>query len=194
MRRVLPLLLLAPALLVLPAAAQAAGGKPGPRKACAERGHTAAASRVARVFEVNRDDYRTLYGCLRADGRRRVLVSWYSCECSVGDDPAPGVELHAGRFVALTHYPSCGPFPCEATTTYTLRNLRSRREVAPQGDVWQVVTGPGFFAYDDGRVVRVRGGREEVLDAAPGIEHFSLAVAGLRVYWMRDGAPRSVAG
>jgi hypothetical protein len=111
----------------------------------------------------------------------------------VGDDPAPGVELLAGRFVSLTHYPSCGPFPCETPTTYSLRNVRSGREVAPQGHVRQVVTGPGFFAYEDGRVVIVRGEAEHVADAGPGIEHFSLAVAGRRLYWMRDGVPRSVA-
>jgi hypothetical protein len=95
--------------------------------------------------------------------------------------------------VVLTHYPSCGPFPCETPTTYTLRNLRSKREVSPQGDVSQVVTGPGFFAYEDGRVVIVRGGGEQVADPGPGVEPFSLAVAGRRVYWMRDGVPRSVA-
>jgi hypothetical protein len=194
MRRVLSVLLLVPLLLLLPAAAHAAGGgKPGARTICAKRGHTVEASRVARVFEVDRGGDRTLYGCLRADGRRRALASWYSCECSVGDDPAPGVELHAGRFVALTHYPSCGPFPCEAPTTYELRDLRSGRRVAPVADVWQVVTGPGFFAYEDGRVVIVRGGSEQVADPGPGIERFSLAVAGTRLYWMRDGAPYSVA-
>ena len=189
MRRTLLLTILL--VLAVPAAADAATKQ---ERICAKRGATVARSATARVFEVNRSDQRTLYACLRRGGGLQALASWFSCECSVADEPAPAAELLAGHFVAVTHYPSCGPFPCEATTTYTLRNLRSRREVAPQGDVWQVVTGPGFFAYDDGRVVRVRGGREEVLDAAPGIEHFSLAVAGLRVYWMRDGAPQSVAG
>lgn len=32
-----------------------------------------------------------------------------------------------------------------------------------------------------------------VLDAGPGDEQFSLAVAGRRLYWMRDGLPRSAA-
>jgi hypothetical protein len=185
-RAILLTLLLA---LVLPAAA---GADPKQERICAKRGDTVARSATARVFEVNRDDEHTLYGCLRRGGRLQALASWFSCECSVGDDPAPGVDLLAGRFVALTHYPSCGPFPCETPTTYTLRNLRSGREVAPQGDVWQVVTGPGFFAYEDGRVVVVRRGVERVVDAGPGIEHFSLAAAGRRLYWMRDGVPQSV--
>jgi hypothetical protein len=187
MRRVLPLLLL---LLLMPATADAATQQ---ERACAERGTTVERSPVARVFEVDRDGDRTLYGCLRRGGRLQVLASWFSCDCSIGDDPAPGVDLLAGHFVALTRSPSCGPFPCEAKTTYTLRNLRSRRAVSPQGAVRQVVKGPGFFAYDDGRVVRVRGGREDVLDAGPGIEPSSLAVAGRRLYWMRDGAPRTAA-
>jgi hypothetical protein len=188
-RAILPTLLLALAL-ALPATADAATKQ---ERICAKRGDTVARSATARVFEVNRSDEHTLYACLRRGGKLQPLASWFSCECSVGDDPAPAAELLAGHFVAVTHYPSCGPFPCEATTTYTLRNLRSRRDIAPQDDVWQVVTGPGFFAYEDGRVVRVRGGEERVVDAGPGIEHFSLAVAGRRLYWMRDGVPQSVA-
>jgi len=42
-------------------------------------------------------------------------------------------------------------------------------------------------------VVIVRRGTEQVADAGPGVEHFSLAVAGRRLYWTRDGVPRSVA-
>jgi hypothetical protein len=187
MRRALPLLLL---LLLVPATADAATKR---ERTCAQRGATVERSATARVFEVNRDDTHVLYGCLRAGGRLQELASWYSCDCSVGDDVAPGVELLAGHFVVITNYPSCGPFPCETPTTYTLRNLRSRRDFAPQDDVWQVVTGAGFFAYEDGRVVVVRGGVEQVIDAGPGIEHFSLATAGGRLYWMRDGLPQSVA-
>jgi hypothetical protein len=188
MRRVIFLTLLL--ALAAPATADAATKR---ERICAKRGATVARSAAARVFEVNRADYRTLYGCLRRGGKLQPLAAWYSCECSVGDEIAPDAKLLAGHFVALTHYPSCGPFPCEAPVTYRLRNLRSQRTVAPQGAVWQVVTGRGFFAYEDGRVVQVRGGEERVVDAGPGIEHFSLATAGRRLYWMRDGAPQSVA-
>jgi hypothetical protein len=192
MRRALLLLLLLLVLLSLtiPAAADAATKQ---ERICAKRGVTVERSAAARVFEVDRSDEHTLYACLRKGGRLRSLASWFSCECSVGDDPAPGVDLLAGRFVAVTHHPSCGPFPCEMPTTYSLHNLRSGRDFAPRGDVSQVVTGPGFFAYEDGRVVVVRGGAEQVADAGPGIERFSLAVAGTRLYWMRGGLPQSVA-
>jgi len=184
---------LALALILCAGAAQPAGaaGKRERERICAKRGATAASSATARVFEVDRDGDHTLYGCLRAGGRLQSLASWFSCGCSVGDSPAPGVELHAGVFVALTHYPSCGPFPCETGPSYTLSNLRSKRTVSPQGPVSQVEAGRGFYAYEDGRVVRVRRGAERVLDAGPGIEPGSLAIAGRRLYWTRDGQPHS---
>jgi hypothetical protein len=184
---------LALAALLGAGAAQPAGaaGKRERERICAKRGATAAASATARVFEVDRDGDRTLYGCLRAGGRLQALARWFSCDCSVGDDPAPGVALLAGRFVALTHHPSCGPFPCETGPSYTLHNLRSGRAVSPQGPVSQVVPGEGFYAYEDGRVVLVRGGAERVVDAGPGVEPGSLAIAGRRLYWMRDGLPQS---
>ena len=71
------------------------------------------------MFSVDRGGDHTLYGCLRAGGRLQALTSWYSCDCSVGDESAPAVALRAGYFVALTHYPSCGPFPCEAGPSLT---------------------------------------------------------------------------
>ncbi len=185
---------LIPALLVLLLVAAAPAGAATKReRICAHRGVTAASSASARVFEVDRGGDRTLYGCLRAGGRLRVLASWFSCDCSVGDATAPGVDLHAGVFVALTHHPSCGPFPCRNPASYTLRNLRSGRSVAPAGPVSQVARGRGWFAYEDGRVVRVHGGREEVLDAGPGVEPGSLAVAGRRLYWTSGGQPFSSA-
>ena len=188
MRRAIGLLLLLG--LALPATA-AAATKQERRRVCAERGVTVASTASARVFEVDRDGNRALYGCLRATGRLRLLASWYSCDCSVGDDPAPAAELLAGRFVALTRYPSCGPFPCETGPTYALRNLKSGRGVAPLGPVSQVEAGRGFYAYADGRVVIVLGGRERIADAGPGVELGSLAIAGTRVYWMRDGQPQT---
>ena len=104
MRRALVLLL----ACAVPATEHAATKR---ERTCAHRGVTVERSATARVFEVNRDDEHTLYGCMRRGGRLQPLASWFSCGCSVGDDPAPGVELLAGHFVALTHYPSCGPFP-----------------------------------------------------------------------------------
>jgi hypothetical protein len=188
MRRSILLALLL--VLALPAAANAATKQ---ERICAKRGDTVARSAAARVFEVDRNDEHTLYACLRRGGRLQELTSWFSCECSRGDDPPPGVALLAERFVLVTRYPSCGPFPCDLPTSHTLRDLRSQRDYAPRDAVSQVVTGDGFFAYEDGRVVVVRGGAEQVVDRGPGIERASLATAGRRLYWLRDGAPQFAA-
>ena len=170
----------------MPAAAEA---RPGD---CAQRGVTVAASSVARVFETDRDGDRALFACLRGTGRLQRLATWFSCDCSVGDDPAPSARLFAGRFVALEIPPSCGPLPCLGDVTVRLRDLRTRVEVRPTGPVTEVVRGRGFFVFGDGRVVIVRGGRERIVDEGP-VEPRSIAVAGRRVYWTRDGVPRSVA-
>jgi hypothetical protein len=189
MRLGLSLLLLVIAPVAMAADAAAATGDDR-RRACAKRGTTVASSSAARVFEVSRGDDHTLYACLRATGRRQSLASWYSCDCSVGDEPAPDAELVAPRLVLLTEYPACGPVECTSPTTYTLRNLRSKHEVYPNNHVSQVVTGAGFYAYEDGRVVVVRGRSERVVDEGPGVERDSLAVAGGLLYWIRDGQPQ----
>ena len=86
-------------LLLLAACAQpaAAATKKERQRICAKRGFTEASSAVARVFEVNRGGDHSLYGCMRSNGRSQLLSCWFSCECSVGDQIAPDVELHAGR-------------------------------------------------------------------------------------------------
>jgi hypothetical protein len=186
------------AVLLCAAAAQPAGAatRKERERVCAHRGFTVAKSPTARLFETDRGGDRTLYGCLRAGGRLQTLASWFSCDCSVGDETGPSAELIAGHFALLTATSdSCGPVPsgeeCTVSTSYALRNLRSRRDFSPQGEVSQIATGAGFFAYVDGRVVVVRGGRELMADAGPGIEPGSLALAGPRLYWMRDGLPQS---
>jgi hypothetical protein len=152
-----------------------------------------ASSKAARVFEVDRDGDRSLFGCMRSNGRLQPLSSWYSCDCSIGDEPAPAAELHARRFVEVTEFPSCGPIPdpsCGGSTA-TLRDLRTRRDHPVQDDVGQVVVGGRAFAYADGRVVLVRGRTAQVLDPGPGIESGSLAFSPSRLYWTRDGLPYS---
>src|SRR5688572_28094300 len=115
--------------LAVPATADAASKQ---ERICAKRGATVARSASARVFEVNRSDHRTLYACLRRGGKLQPLASWHSCECSVGDDTTPGVALLAQRFVLVTRYPVCGPFPCDQPNSYRLHNLRSKRDYVPQ--------------------------------------------------------------
>ena len=40
-------------------------------------------------------------------------------------------------------------------------------------------------------MVVVAGREERVVDAGPGVEPGSLALAGARLYWTRDGLPQS---
>jgi hypothetical protein len=181
-------------LLGLAAAPQAvAATKQERQRICAKRGFTVASSKTARVFEVDRQGNRSLFGCLRSTGRLQLLSRWFSCDCSIGDDPAPVATLHARRFVELTEFESCGPVPepgCGGSET-TLRDLRTRRDHAAAGPIAQVVARGATFAFADGRVVLVEGGSERVVDPGPGIEDGSLALSRTRLYWTRDGLPFS---
>jgi hypothetical protein len=179
-------------LLLLAAYAQpaAAATKKERQRICAKRGVTQASSQTARVFAVDSDGDHSLYGCMRSDGRLQLLSAWYSCECSIGDEIAPDVELHAGRFAEVTEYEECGPVPAPGCggSSATLRDLRGRRTYPVQDAVGEVVARGGTFAYSDGRVVLVRRKVATVVDALPGTE---LALARTRLYWMRDGQPFS---
>jgi hypothetical protein len=127
---------------------------------------------------------------MRSNGRLQLLSSWFSCDCSVGDQIAPDAELHAGRFAEITEYVNCGPVPdptCGGSSA-ALRDLRARRWYAVQDDVSEVVARGGTFAYADGRVVLVRRRAATVVDPLAGAE---LALGATRLYWMRDGQPYS---
>ena len=179
-------------LLLLAGWAQpaAAATKKERQRICAKRGVTQASSPAARVFVVSRDFDHSLYGCMRSNGRLQLLSSWYSCDCSVGDEIAPDVELHAGRFAEVTEFVECGPVPdpsCGGSSA-TLRDLRGRRSYSVQDEVAEVVARGGTFAYADGRVVLVRRRAATVVDPLAGTE---LALARTRLYWMRDGQPYS---
>ena len=172
-----------------------AGAAPAARRtACDKRGTTVARSAKARIFEVDRSGNRTLFGCWRANGRLQALSKWFSCDCSVGDEPAPDAALHAGRFAEVTEHESCGPSPdpgCGASAT-SVRDLRTRREAAAAGDVTDVVAVPATAGRSPTAAsCSVRAGQETVLDPGPGVEAGSLAAAGARLYWMRGGEPRS---
>jgi hypothetical protein len=184
---VVALLVLAPLLTV---AVSDAAAKPRPR--CERQGITVEKSPQVRVFATDHDGDQALYACWRPDGRRQLLASWFSCDCSIGDAPAPFTELHAGRYIEVTVPANCGPYPAPGCggATISLRDVKTRVEVDPAGDVIDVVKlGARRFAYADGRVVVARGTAQEVLDPGPGIEPGSLAAAGQRLYWMRGDAP-----
>jgi hypothetical protein len=144
---------------VVPAAAQARKpAKPCPGGSAVER------SVQARVYERGADEY-VLVGCYLRSGRRTGLASWFSCSCSIGDDPEPQVWL-AGRHVRYS------------ADTGSLGGLVIKRN--------------GSVAYVLGqRLIRIDSTGSTVLDEGPGMDGDSLAANPTRLYWMRDGVPKT---
>jgi len=191
---VMATVLLAALLLAGPAQAHPPRAKP-----CAARGSTTVARSVqARVYvrDMRESDDHALVGCLLGNGRRVTLETWFSCDCSRGDENDPQVWLR-GTVVAVNRY-SCPPDPflgpCVGRArTVALRSGRTVRELQTGGRVGELVIGErGAFALLlGGAVMKVDAEGEAVLDPGPGVEEGSLALAGPRLYWMRDDAPRS---
>ena len=144
------------------------------------------------------DDQHLLIGCLLKSGRTTQLDSWFSCDCSRGDELDPQVWLR-GTVVAINRW-GCPPDPlaggiCSgATRTFDLRTRRTLRRASTGTSIAALVIGPrGSFAFisSGGAVTKSDAGGEGVLDAAAGIDLSSLAIAGVRVYWTRAGVPQS---
>jgi hypothetical protein len=192
------------ALLVPAASAAAARRAPRPAAApCAAKGSTTVAlNPVARVYVRSQRgdaDRHVLVGCLLRSGQRVVLDSWFSCDCSRGDELAPQVWLRE-RIVVVNRY-GCSPdptvpFDCTGSArSISLRTGETLRRANTGTSVAALVQGPrGSFAYvsSGGAVVTSDATGETVVrDAGPGIDATSLAVAGARVYWLRAGAPQT---
>jgi hypothetical protein len=194
----LALLAAASCLALAPAAEGAQRAKK--RAPCSERGRTLARSLEARVYTriTDRDGYEhELVGCTHRGRKRRVLDSWYSCECSVADDLPPRVAALSGRYVAIASSYSCGPpgFPCAGPdlVVFDLRTGRIRHAVEGGGRSGGVLLKRnGSLAYVlEGRLVRVDAAGAVVLDEGAGIDPGSLAAARGRLYWMHGDTPRT---
>jgi hypothetical protein len=195
-RRLIPILVAALAVLLLPAAAAEAKAKPK-LKRCTARGDTTwNRTTAARVYEVGGDDH-TLYGCMYDTGKRRLLTSWFNCDCSMGDDSPPTTWL-TGRFVAL-RYVSCPPagipaVPPTCAGSFKVIDIRTGKTTHAVDDAPSdlVLKRNGSVAYVIGsRVVRVDVSGVKVVDEGPGIEPDSLAANGRLLYWTRGGVARS---
>ena len=131
----------------------------------------------------------------RLGGRRTALAGWFSCDCSIGDDPEPQVWL-AGRHVAVNQY-SCSPIdpmsPCVGSLKVVdLRSgrVRYRADTGSLGGL--VIKRNGSVAYVLGqRLIRIDSTGSTVLDEGPGMDGDSLAANPTRLYWMRDGVPKT---
>lgn len=200
---VLAALVLVLVLVLAVAPAEAAARAGGERSAvCAVKGSTTIAqNEQARVYERSQRgdaDQHLLIGCLLRSGQTVRLERWFSCGCSRGDEAAPQVWLR-GRIVAVNRY-SCPPDPLlggcvGGARTVSLRTGEALHRASTGTSVAALALGPrGAFAYvsSGGAVVKSdASGETVVLDAGPGIEPESLAVAGARVYWLRAGAPQT---
>lgn len=193
------LVLCAFAVLSGPASAKESLGR-APSLCGVKNSTTVAVSAKARVYERSRrgdSDEHVLVGCLLGSGRRLALETWFDCGCSRGDESRPQVWLR-GTVVAINRFscpPDPGLGPCSGRAhTVDLRTSRTLRE-AQSGDVVSdlVLGARGAFVLlrIGGAVVKSDAEGEGVLDPGPRVELGSLALAGSRVYWTRDGAPRS---
>jgi hypothetical protein len=203
MRSLLLLVASVGALFVSAAVAEAASSRPHRAAApCAvKRSVTVAQNEQARVYERSERgdaDQHVLIGCLLRSGQRVELDSWFSCDCSRGDESAPQVWLRA-RIVAVNRY-GCSPDPsvidCSGSArSVSLRTGETLRRANTGSSLSALVQGPrGSFAYvsSGGAVVKSDdAGETVVLDAGPGVDVSSLAIADARVYWLRDGVPQT---
>jgi hypothetical protein len=198
------LLLLSACCVLLVPAASGSAARSRPHRApapCAAKGsRTVALNPVARVYvrsERGDGDRHLLIGCLLRSGQRVQLDSWFSCDCSRGDESPPQVWLRE-RIVAINRY-GCSPDPtapadCTGSArTVSLRTGETLRRANTGTSVAALVQGPrGSFAYvsSGGAVLKSDADGEGVLlDAGPGVDAASLAAAGVHVYWFHGAIP-----
>ena len=160
----------APATAAPPAAAPCAAKAPAT---------TWAKSLQARVY-ARGGDSEVLVGCNRLSGRRTVLARWFSCECSIADEPDPQVWL-AGRHVAVNQY-FCPPDASPCRGTLRVFDLRTGGALygAATGTLIDLVIKPnGSIGYLVGRqLYRIDTRGPTLLDEGPGIDGGSLAWRG----------------
>lgn len=168
--------------------------------------------RTARVIIYTRVDGpdHEMVGCYRKSRKRTLLDSWYSCECSVGDEYGARVKV-AGRFVALNNAAYGSPSDSTDQTgslhvvdladaqrlfSYDTGGYLDELALKPNGSAaftFNTIHNSSSFDFD-GRLVRIDKTGTAVL-AEQGVEKGSLALApsGRHLYW-RDqsqyrGAP-----
>jgi hypothetical protein len=201
MRRPIALIVLAGLVaLVAPAPADAAGK----RARCAvKRSHTVAKNRLVRVYSVSRNGNRRLTGCLRATGRKLLVVREYD-DGYVESGAFRDVRL-AGRFVAVVFEATdvsckaeCPPGYEPTQTSVVISDVRARRDRttlthAQPGSLrlskagvaaWLAPAPTGFEVH------ALDGAGEPVLDSGA-IDPASLALSGLRLTWTNAGVARS---
>ena len=204
MRRLLALLVLAGLVVV---AAPRRRAPPAKKARCAaKRSHPVAKNRLVRVYSVRRNGNRRLTGCLRATGRKLLVVKEYDdgyVESGVYRD----VRL-AGRFVAVVFDATDVSCKAACPPDYEAdpdlgRHQRHPHAAGPDHAHARAV--PGSLRLSTAGVAAwlapIEGGLElhgydgtgePVLDSGA-IDPASVKLAGLQLTWANAGAPRSAA-
>ena len=175
--------------LVQPAAEVSAESK------CSRSGTaTSVATKDVRVFSRGRPDYQRVYACFQRTGRTTALGTFQS-------DLGISNETAAGRFVAYQYLlcrGDCARSDVRVIDVKTGRVRRSSKAGPGSAPMFGLVVnrrGSAAWArqYDDARFeVRALTAKGEMtLDSSRGIDPLSLAFAGSRLYWLRDGQASS---
>jgi hypothetical protein len=200
-RRLLALIVLAGLVaFAAPAPANAAGKK---ARCAAKRSHTVAKNRLVRVYSVSRHGNRRLTGCLRATGRKLLVVREYD-DGYVESGAFRDVRL-AGRFVAVVFdatdiscKAACPPDYEPTLTSVVISDIRKRRDRttrtdAQAGSLRLSTAGVAAWLAPIEGGVELRGydgAGENVLDSGA-IDPASVKLAGLQLTWANAGAARS---
>lgn len=162
---------------------------------CTARGDvTLNRNTTARIYEVEDDDTHSVYGCMYDTRKRRLLATYFSCDCSTGDEQPPTTWL-TGRFAAVTKS-SCPPpgLPDPCVGSLRVVDVRTGKTIhaASSAPSELLLKRNGSIAYVIGnKVVAYDGDGVRTVDEGPGLEPDSLAANGRLLYWTRGGVARS---
>jgi len=167
---------------------------------CSANGDTVTKNDSLRVYELSDSEGNHEYKACRLRTRERVTIySYFSCECSTGDEPDLDRVVLAGHFVAVVVPPNYGP-PGNTSPSEMLSSTIRVFDAAKRERVRTVSATPddlvlrrqGSIAYRAGAELHVvpRTGTDTLVDAGP-VQAGSLRLDGKRLSWISAGTPRS---
>jgi hypothetical protein len=198
-------------LLLLPSTSSA-----GPTPSCEVRAsRTVERNKSIRVYRA----HGVIYGCVQRTGRTVRITDALDCSSSRGCTGEAVVAVAGGYVATVSYGPGSVHVPPQSDGSLTLFDVVRRRlvfiwntrsaEGAPpytDGGIRDVALTKGgrvawiatFQDYSNPSIrppdfsqVYVKGRTMTVADQGTGIASGSLALAGTRVYWLRDDAPHS---
>jgi hypothetical protein len=178
------------AALLLPAAAAEAKPKRCPSAGVVE------VTKKAVLYVVEDDGDHTLRGCVKRSRKRTTLATWFSCHCSIGDEPDPQTRLQ-GKLAAVNEY-FCPPdgSPCTGSASSFDLKARARVHTIDTGTAVSdlvVARGAALAVIAPGRgLVTADAGGEHALDPAAQAGSLAYASSAHILYWTTSlGLPRS---